>query len=136
MEPYKGPGGTSGGTAEFLIGLIMAVAGGWLLSNQVSVHSGGWNLYGYNSFGLSLIPFIAGVALLFFNGRSVLGWLLLLAGLTIIGAGILMNMNIYFRPTSLFNTLMMLVLLFGGLGLLARSVRDHEPKRGSGSERR
>lgn len=128
MEPYQGPGGTRGGTGEFLIGLIMTVAGGWLLSNQVSVYSGGWTLYGHNAFGLSLIPFIAGVALLFFNGRSILGWLLLLAGLTIIGAGILMNMNIYFRQTSLFNTLMMLVLLFGGLGLLARSVRDHKPE--------
>jgi hypothetical protein len=34
-----------------------------------------------------------------------------------------MNMDIYFRQTSLFNTLMMLGLLFGGLGLLARSLR-------------
>ena len=28
-----------------------------------------------------------------------------------------MNMDIYFRPTTLFNTLMMLGLLFGGLGV-------------------
>lgn len=126
MNEFRGAGGTSGGTFEFLIGLVMTVAGGWLLSNQVTVTSGGWMLWGYNSFGLSLIPFIAGVALLFFNGRSLLGWLLLLAGLTIIGAGILANMDIYFRSTSLFNTLMMLVLLFGGLGLIARSVREHD----------
>lgn len=126
MAAFRGVGGTSGGTGEFLIGLIMAAAGGWLLSNQVTVTSGGWMLWGYNSFGLSLIPFIAGVALLFFNGRSVLGWLLMVAGLAIIGAGILANMDIYFRSTSLFNTLVMLVLLFGGLGLIARSVREHE----------
>ncbi|MCK7592469.1 hypothetical protein [Pseudomarimonas salicorniae] len=104
----------------------MAVAGGWLLVNQVTVHSGGWALWGYNSFGLSLLPFIAGTGLLFFNGRSVLGWLLLLAGLVIIFAGILANLNIYFRPTSLFNTLLMLALLAGGLGLMARAVRSAE----------
>jgi hypothetical protein len=34
-----------------------------------------------------------------------------------------MNMDIYFRQTTLFQTLMMLGLLFGGLGLVARSLR-------------
>ena len=42
---------------------------------------------------------------------------------SIILAGVLMNMDIYFRQTSLFNTLMMLGLLVGGLGLIARSLR-------------
>jgi hypothetical protein len=36
---------------------------------------------------------------------------------------ILAHLEIYFRPTSLFNTLLMLVLLVGGLGLVARSLR-------------
>lgn len=118
-------GGTSGGLGEFLIGLVMAVAGFWLLTNQVHVGTHGWHLWGYNAFGLSLLPFIVGVGILFFNGRSILGWLLVIAGLTIILAGILVNLNIYFRPTSLFNTLLILVLLAGGVGLLARSVRQH-----------
>jgi hypothetical protein len=34
-----------------------------------------------------------------------------------------MNLDVYFRPTSLFNTLLMLVLLFGGIGLVARALR-------------
>jgi hypothetical protein len=38
-------------------------------------------------------------------------------------------MHIYFQPTSLFNTLVMLVLLAGGLGLIARSMRHH-PRKG------
>lgn len=76
-----------------------------------------------NEFGLSLIPFLFGIGFLFFNGKSVAGWLLTIAGLVIILAGILMSLNIYFRPTTLFNTLMMLVLLFGGLGLILRSLK-------------
>ena len=71
------------------------------------------------------MPLLFGVGLLFFNGRSKLGWLLLIAGAVIVLAGILMNLEIYFRSTSLFNTLLMLVLLFGGLGLIARSLRSH-----------
>jgi hypothetical protein len=35
-------------------------------------------------------------------------------------------MHIYFQPSSLFNTLVMLVLLVGGLGLLARLARPAE----------
>jgi predicted membrane channel-forming protein YqfA (hemolysin III family) len=107
----------------FLIGLVMAVAGGYLLTSQVVVTSGAWNLWGYNSFGLSLLPLLFGVGMLFFNGKSWLGWLLSIAGVVIIFAGILMNLSIYFRATSLFNTLVMLVLLAGGLGLIARSLR-------------
>jgi hypothetical protein len=110
---------------EFLVGLVMAVAGGYLLTNQVTVTSGFWALWGYNSFGLSLVPLIAGIGLVFFNGRSVAGWLLTIAGLVIILAGILANLHIYFQPTSLFNTIVMLVLLAGGLGLVARAVKAH-----------
>ncbi len=122
---FRGAGGTPGGLGEFLIGFAMAVAGGYLLTQQVTVTSGYWHLWGYNAFGLSLVPLLFGVALLFFNGRSVIGWLLLIAGAVIVLAGILLNLEIYFRSTSLFNTLLMLVLLFGGLGLIARSLRSH-----------
>jgi len=60
--------------------------------------------------------------MLFFDRRQKLGWLLLVAGVVIILAGVLVNLRIYFQPTSLFNTLMMLVLLFGGIGLILRSL--------------
>lgn len=131
----QGAGGTPGGIPQFLIGFALAVAGAWMLVNQVTVSGGGWSLGGYNSFGLSLLPFIFGVGLLFFNGRSVLGWLLLLAGLSIIAAGILVNLNIYFRSTSLFNTLVMLGALAGGLGLMARSLRSAEASLADGEHK-
>ena len=120
----NGAGGTEGGIGTFLIGFVMAVAGGWLLTNQVTVASSVWHLFGFNGFGLSLIPLVIGIALLFFNGRSIPGWLLTIAGAVIIFVGILTNLEIYFRPTSLFNTILMLVLLAGGIGLIARSLRS------------
>ncbi len=36
-----------------------------------------------------------------------------------------MNLEIYYRQTSLYNTVVMLVLLAGGLGLVARSLRPY-----------
>lgn len=125
MAERRGAGGTPGGMGEFLIGLVMAIAGGYLLTTQVTVTSGAWVLWGRSAFGLSLIPFIFGIGLLFWNGRSIFGWLLLLGGSVIILAGILSHLEIYFERTSLFNTLLMLVLLFGGIGLMARGVRAH-----------
>lgn len=122
-EHFRGAGGTEGGVGMFLIGFVMAVAGGYLLTTQVTVTSGYWRLWGYNAFGLSLLPFIVGIAFLFFDGRSVAGWVLTIAGAVIIVAGILTNLEIYFRATSLFNTLVMLVLLFGGIGLVARALK-------------
>lgn len=120
----KGAGGTPGGLKEFFFGTMMAVAGGYLLLNQVTVTTGFWNLWGFNAFGLSLVPLIIGIGLLFYNGKSVPGWFLTIGGAVIIVAGIIANLNIYFRPTSLFNTLVMLVLLAGGLGLVAKSLKE------------
>ena len=119
----RGAGGTPGGLGTFFLGFIMIVAGGYLLTNQVMVTSGAWRWWGYNTFGLSLLPLLLGVGLLFVNGRSLAGWFLKCAGAVIIFVGILAHLEIYFRPTSLFNTLLMLVLFVGGLGLVARSMR-------------
>ncbi len=118
-----GAGGTSGGVGQFFAGFAMAVAGAWLVTNQVTVQSGTWQIWGHNAFGLSLVPLIVGVGILFFNGKSIPGWLLTVAGAVIILAGIIVNLDIYFRPTTLFNTILMLLLLSGGLGLVARSLR-------------
>jgi hypothetical protein len=107
----------------FFFGSAMVVAGGYLLLNQVTVTSGFWQLWGYDTFGLSLLPLVVGIGLLFFNGRSVAGWGLTGAGAVIIFVGILVHLRIFFRPTSLLNTLVMLTLLAGGIGLVARSLR-------------
>ena len=123
---YNGAGGTPGGLIEFFVGLGMAIAGAYLLTNQITVSSGYWTLWGYNTFGLSLIPLIFGIGILFFNGKSILGWLLTFAGVVIIGAGVLVNLHVYFQPTSLFNTIVMLVLLAGGIGLIAKGIAAHK----------
>ncbi len=118
-------GGTPGGIGKFLLGFAMTSIGGYLLSSHVMVVSSYWNFYGGSSFGITLIPMLVGIGLLFWNGRSIAGWLLTVAGALFIFAGVLANLHIYFQPTSLFNTILMLVLLVGGLGLIARSLMPH-----------
>src|SRR3954451_2886873 len=121
----RGAGGTPGGIGEFFLGLVMVIIGGYLITNRIVVISNYWPWGGYSMFGLSLLPLIIGIGILFFNGKSIVGWILLFLGVVIIFAGVLMNLQIYFQATSLFATIAMLVLLAGGVGLIFRALTPH-----------
>lgn len=118
-------GGTPGGTRTFLLGMVMAIAGGYLLFQQVQVHGGYWTwgaLGGTGrSFGISLLPLLLGIGILFVNGKSLAGRFLTVGGALVILVGVIANLDIHFQQTSLWNTLIMLVLLVGGIGLVVRS---------------
>jgi len=132
QRKFEGAGGTPGGVGEFFIGILVAAIGFYLLFSHVQVHSSYWNFMGLGgagrSFGVSLIPLLFGVGILFVNGKSVVGWLLSVGGLLFILAGILINLDIYFQSTSLMNTLIMLVMIAAGLGLVVKGLRPHKPK--------
>jgi hypothetical protein len=120
-------GGTPGGARTFLLGIVMVIIGGYLLFNQVQVTSGHgfWNfgIGGYGtSFGITLIPLLIGIAILFSNGKSLVGRVLTGGGMLMIVIGIIANLDIHFRQTSLLNTIIMLTCLVGGIGLVVRSV--------------
>lgn len=128
----KNVGGTPGGTRTFLLGIIMFVVGGYLLFNQVQVNGGYWrfSLFGQgygSSFGITLIPMLFGIGILFSNGKSLVGRGLTALGFLAILVGIIMNLDIHFRQTSLWNTLTMLILIVGGLGLVIRSLSPMGP---------
>lgn len=121
---FQGPGGTPGGLGMFIFGLALSIAGGYLIMNQVQVTSGYWQWWGPNTFGLTLIPLVIGVGLLFFDARSIAGWVLAGGGAVIIFVGILANLQIYFHQTTLFNVILMLTMFAAGLGLMARALKS------------
>jgi hypothetical protein len=133
-------GGTPGGTRTFFLGLVMMIIGGYLLFDNVQVHGGWWNwrgIGGYGqSFGITLIPLLLGIGILFVNGKSFVGRFLTGGGFLLIVVGIIANLNIHFRQTSLFNTLVMLVCLVGGIGLIVRSVMPMGEQRPPESQNR
>src|SRR5437773_10181936 len=118
---FEGPGGTPGGLGEALAGLVMIALGVYIVFSHVTVHTSFWRFFGTpgQSFGLTLVPLLIGIGALFFNGSSVLGWVLLVGGVLLMLTGILMNLDIYFQPTSLWHTFFMFGFLGGGVGLLA-----------------
>jgi hypothetical protein len=124
--PRRGPSRSKrGGLGTLLLGFLLAVAGAYLLTNQVLVGSGpfgGFAWFGPNSFGLLLVPLLIGVGLLIFNPRLLIGRLLTAGGAVILLAAVLEPLRISFRDTSLFIVLLMLGLLVSGVALMARSI--------------
>jgi uncharacterized protein len=129
----QGAGGTQGGSMTFVIGLIMACAGFYMLLDNIVVsqgfgfgyalyrinYGGGWNVTG----GGLLIPFMFGVGWIFYNARAPWGWVLAGGALVAIIFGVLMSLSISIRTMSLLNLIIILVLMVGGLGLFVRSLR-------------
>lgn len=118
---------------SFIIGLIMASAGFYMLMDNIVVsqgfslgyalyrvsYGGGWNITG----GGLLIPFMFGIGWIFYNARAPWGWILAGGALAAIIFGVLITLNISIRTMSLLDMIIILVLLVGGLGLFARSLR-------------
>jgi hypothetical protein len=125
MHDLRDVGGTKGGLGHFIIGFALFCVGGYLLLDRVSVFGGYWTFFGSSqtSFGVTLIPLLLGIGMLFYNGKSFFGWLLTGGGFLILFAGVIANMQIHFQRTSLFNTLVMLVLIMAGVGMIVRSLR-------------
>ena len=111
----RGGGCTPGGIGEFIIGLVMVIAGAYLITNQVVVVSGFWSVWGYNAFGLSLLPLIFGIGILFFNGKSIVGWLRAWGWWS---SSQDPAPHVYFQSTSLFNHHHHDCALAGGIGLI------------------
>lgn len=110
---------------QFVGGLAMLAVGLFIFSNKVIVHSGlfGGSLYigGYNIMtGLVMVPFIIGIVWMFATGASFASKVY--TGLTVlfIIAVIVLNTNISLMTMSLFDWVVILVLIFGGAGLTAK----------------
>jgi len=125
MHDLRDVGGTKGGLGSFVAGLAMTLVGCYLFLDRVTVHGGYWRFFGSQgtSFGSTLLVMLIGVGLLFYDASNKLGWLLSAGGFLLIVTGIIANLEIYFRATSLFTTLTLLGLLCGGIGLVLRSLR-------------
>lgn len=129
---FQGAGGTPGGVGEFFIGIFVAAIGFYLLFSHVQVYSSYWHFPFFGgrgrSFGITLLPLLFGIGILFVNGRSMMGWFLAVGGLLFILAGILMNLDIHFQGATLMNTIIMLACIAAGLGLIVKSLGPHRRK--------
>lgn len=128
----RGAGGTSGGLGEFLLGFVMFCGGGYLLLDSIRVDTGfGWGgaLFHAGGVGVTsgmlLLPFALGVAMVFYSARNVIGWLLAGGSLVALVVGVVARVQLRLTHMSAFDLIVIIVLFVGGVGLLARGLRDH-----------
>ena len=114
---------------QFLAGLAMLIAGLFIFSQKVMVYSmflggglgfsiGGMNMNINN--GLIIIPFIIGVVWMFASEGSFASKAFTAAGVLIIILAVIMTTNISLVRITLYEWVLILVLIFGGAGLLIR----------------
>lgn len=106
----------------FFAGLAMTIAGGYLFMQNVEVYASSlfsFRIGGRNMDGLIFVPLIASIIFLFYK-YCLVSKICCGISLVIIIANVIMNVHMYWRSTSLFSTIMIFVLLFGGIGLLAK----------------
>ena len=112
---------------EFLGGLAMLVVGLYLFTNKASVQTsffaGNLSLFGLNvNSGLVIIPFIIGVVWLFAKPGSFGAKLVTGLGFLLIIVSVIASTTIRLQRLTLFEWILYLVLIFGGVGLLARTL--------------
>ena len=130
----NGAGGTSGGSGQFLLGLLMMCGGFYLLLNGIVVSSNfglGTRLFGGSGFGITggmiLIPLLIGICMVFYNAKNYLAWLIMLCSFGAMVFGVISSVSLNLRTMSAFELIMILTLAFGGLGLFLRSLRPARP---------
>lgn len=122
-DPKKGDGDNI--LLNFFLGLILLAVGVFMVFQCTDVqadwytwHIGSWGMPS----GVVAIPLLIGIGLLFYNSKSIAGWIVATIGLAFILVTIIMSVHIRFRSTSLFNYILMFGSVLAGTGLLLRSL--------------
>ena len=119
MENKNGLGRFVGGLASLVVGLF-------ILFNRVHVGPAGWGGWGTFSIGrfsfpsgLVMVPFIVGVIWMFASKGSFLSKCFTAFSVLIIVAAIIMNTTFWLDSMNMFDWIVILVLIFGGGGVVA-----------------
>ena len=127
----------TGDFLQFLIGSCLLSAGGFLLANQVMVRSelslgrGLWGAgfalpWGTAGMGLLMLPLAIGVCLLFAGQSRRWANLLIWGSLAALVMGILNSLRMHVMPTTLWQLLVVVVMIAAGGGLMFRGLRAYD----------
>jgi hypothetical protein len=111
---------------NLLAGIGFFVLGVFLITQNTIVRSG-INLSGvtggYNPpLGILLLPVLIGIVMLFAMKKQIWGWILIGFGIATILLGLLMGLEVTFKPTSLYVTILMFACTAVGVGLMIRGI--------------
>lgn len=130
---------------QFVAGMVMLVVGLFIFSQKVIVSSGWFGIGGgmvlggvrINS-GMIMIPFIAGIIWMFISGASFPSKVFTVLSVILIITSVILTTNIHLTTITMFEWVVILVLIFGGAGfvgkvLFADNKRQRDEKNGKSS---
>ena len=118
-----------------LAGLAMLIAGLFILSQKVHVSTAYYSLLGFRmSAGLIMVPFICGVIWLFASGGKLGAKILTGLGVAFIVMSIILSVSIHLSTMTLFDWIILLILIFGGIGLVIRALFSNDSSKGPTSQ--
>lgn len=110
---------------DFFLGLLLLGIGLFMVFQMTDVQTS-WHTWYIGSWGVPtgvvVIPLLIGIGMLFFNFKSIIGWIVSVLGIAIILVTIIMSVEFVFRRTSLFLYILMFGTILAGTGLLLRSL--------------
>lgn len=114
---------------NFFLGLILFALGIFLVCRNTYVTTS-WHIWHVGNIGIPTgvvaVPLLIGIGVLFFNSKSIIGWIVVVLGLVFLLASIILSVQIRFSTTSLFQYILMFGCIFAGAGLLLRSLFKKE----------
>ena len=109
----------------FFIGILLLGAGLFMLTKRVMVQSS-WYIWRIGSFDVSsgtvIIPLIIGMIWYFAKPKSVIAKVLIVLSIIFIVLSIIMSVKLHFVTTSMFDYILIFVMVSAGAGLLIRTL--------------
>lgn len=108
---------------QFFVGFILLGIGLYMLTQQVDIRMSwySWHLGTFRlATGTVFVPLVIGVIWQIINNKSKFAKLLTVFGVVIIVATIIMSVDIVFRTTSMYNYIIILLMIAIGSGLLIK----------------
>lgn len=103
---------------QFVSGVVMLIAGLYILSRKVIVTSYGFGYFSLGGMrvtsGLIIVPLIIGIVWMFVSGASFASKVFSALSVLLIIVSIIMSTNIHLLTMSLYDWILVLVLIFGG----------------------
>lgn len=117
--------GTDHTLLYFFLGIILLGAGIFMITKNtyVGVIWYQWRIGGFGiPTGAIILPLLIGIGMLFFNSKSIIGWIITVLGGVIIVLSIILSVEIRFATTNLYSFIIMFGCAFAGAGMLLRSL--------------
>lgn len=110
---------------NFFLGLILLAAGIFLVFQNTRVMAS-WHVWRVGGIGVPsgavAVPLLIGIGMLFYNAKSIIGWLLTIIGVVLLLVSIIFSIKIVFTTTSLFIYVLMFGAILAGTGLLLKAL--------------